>query len=278
MDPNTLATLLILTSAALHASWNAVVKRQPNKLSIMVFISVYGGLLYIPFAPFFPLPEPWMWGYIAASVAVHLCYQLALTHALEVGELTFVYPIARGLGPLLVALFSLLFLEGSLAPLEFAGVLILVCGIFLTVSGRMDSRKGLSAALITGCMIATYTLIDGFAVKRVENPVTFIIWGALSFAPVFATYIGIVQGPAFLINSLRVWKQGLPAAVAAQGGYAIALTALSLGSIGEVAALRETSIIFATLIGALWLKEKVHHRQIVAVLLIALGAVSLKLT
>ncbi|WP_417450694.1 EamA family transporter [Kordiimonas sp.] len=278
MDPNTLATILILTSAALHASWNAAVKRSDNKLAIMVFISVFGGLLFIPFAPLVPLPDAELWFFIAASVVIHLIYQLALAHALEIGELTFIYPIARGLGPLLVAIFSVIFLTGDLSTVEFICILVLVFGIFMTMSGRTRDNKGLGAALLTGSMIATYTLVDGFAVKYADNPFTYIIWGAIAFVPVFFIYIYVMQGRAFLITSLRTWRYGIPASVFALGGYGLALYALSLGTIGEVAALRETSIIFATLIGVFWLKEKVRHRQILAVALIAFGAVCLKIT
>ncbi len=277
MEPNTLATVLILISAAVHASWNAMVKRAEDKLAIMLFISGFGGLLFIPFVPFVPLPDLTMWGFIAASICIHIVYQLALTRALDVGELTFVYPVARGLGPLLVALFSLVFLSGDLTAGEFVAVLVLVTGIFATMGGRLTNRKGLAPALLTGFMIATYTLVDGFAVKTAANPFTYIVWAALAYAPVFFLYIGLTRGPAFILKAARTWKHGLPAAVMSQGGYGLALLALSLGTIGEVAALRETSILFATLIGTVWLKENVTPRKILAVSLIALGAIGLKL-
>ncbi|WP_417465354.1 EamA family transporter [Kordiimonas sp.] len=276
-DTDTLATLLILTSALLHASWNAATKRTENKLGTIAFMSIFGSLLYIPFVPFFPLPHGVMWAFIFASVTAHIVYQLALARALELGDLTFIYPIARGLGPLLVGIFSLLFLSGTLSLPEFLAILTLVGGIFLTISARAGSAKAFIAAVISGVMIATYTLVDGFAVKSVDEPMIFIIWGALTFSPIFAAYLTLIHGRSFLKDSLSTWRISLPIALLAQSGYALALYALSLGDIGEIAALRETSIVFATLIGALWLKEDIPDKKMIAVLLIAIGAISLKL-
>ena len=277
MEPSTLATVLILTSAALHAVWNAMVKRSPDKMATMVFISGWGGLLYLPLIPLAPLPDAGMMVFIAASAAVHLVYQLSLTRALDVGELTFVYPIARGLGPLLVAIFSLFFLPDDFEPLEFAAVLVLVSGIFLTTRNKSGNRAGFGAALLTGSMIASYTLIDGTAVKAAETPLTYVIWSGIAFAPILMTYTSLRHGPRYLWQCLGAWRHGLPASLMANSGYAIALYALSLGTIGEIAALRETSILFATLIGTLWLKEKITSQKLIAVGLIALGAIGLKL-
>jgi len=276
-DTDALATLLILASALLHASWNAATKRAENKLATIAFMSIFGSLLYIPLVPFFPLPTGMMWAFILASVITHIVYQLALARALEFGDLTFVYPIARGLGPLLVGIFSLVFLSGALNLPEFLAVLVLVSGIFLTIGARAGNRKAFMAAVICGLMIASYTLVDGFAVKSVDEPMIFIIWGALTFSPIFATFLTLTHGRGFLLDSLRTWRVSLPIALVAQSGYALALYALSLGDIGEIAALRETSIVFATLIGVLWLKEKISTQKLVAVLLIAVGAISLKL-
>jgi drug/metabolite transporter (DMT)-like permease len=276
-EPTTLATLLILASAAIHAVWNAMVKRAPDKMAIMVFISGWGSLLFLPLIPFAPLPDGRLVAYIAVSVCIHLIYQLSLTRALTIGELTFVYPVARGMGPLLVALFSLVFMAGDLLPIEFGAVLILVSGIFLTIGHKAGNRAGLAPALLTGTMIAAYTLVDGFAVKGTADPLTFVIWSAIGFGPVIMTYTALRHGRAFLIGSLATWPRGLPASVLSQGGYGLALYAYSLGSIGEVAALRETSIVFASLIGAFWLKEQMSRRKIFAIVLIAVGAVALKL-
>lgn len=280
MEDTTLATTLILTSALLHALWNASVKRSSDKFAAILFVTSYGGLLYLPFIGLAPLPDPALWGWIAASAVSHLLYQLALSAALERGALTFVYPIARGTGPLLVAVFAFFYFEDQLPLKTIAAIAILVSGIFLTAQlnrGNQDASKpALAFALLTGTAIAGYTIIDGLAVSHAHNPLTFILWSGISAAPMIFL-IGLKRrGWQVVRSSLAVWRQALPAAFFAHGGYALALTAFSLGNLAEIAALRETSIIFASIIGFLWLKEPFTHNKLAAVLLIATGALAIK--
>ncbi|PCI61359.1 MAG: hypothetical protein COB37_08360 [Kordiimonadales bacterium] len=280
MEAESLATILILTSAVLHASWNAAVKKSDDKLAIMVFLTTYGGLLYVPFVLFVPFPDVALWGWIAASAVIHLGYQLALAATLDRGALTFAYPVARGTGPLLVGIFAYLVLNEGMTLWKLSAIAVLVCGIFVTarVGNKEDHRNGkaLPFALLTGTMIASYTIVDGLAVRSVENPFTYIIWAGIAGSPLILL-VGIKQrGWGMVTSSLKVWKLGLPAAVLAHGGYALALTAYTLGSLGEIAALRETSIIFATIIGVLWLKEPFSKNKLAAISLIALGALLLK--
>ncbi|MBL4788942.1 MAG: EamA family transporter [Kordiimonadaceae bacterium] len=281
MEDSALATLLILISAVLHAMWNAAVKKSDDKFAAIVFVTTYGGLLYTPFIAFVPFPDSTLWGWIAASMALHLFYQMALAAALERGALTFAYPVARGTGPLLVGIFAYFALNEGVTLWKLAAIAVLVCGIFITarVGKKEDSRNGkaLPFALLTGCMIASYTVVDGLAVRSAETPLTFIIWAGVAGSPLIFL-VGIKQrGWGIVSSSLKVWKLGMPAAVLAHGGYALALTAYTLGSLGEIAALRETSIIFATIIGVFWLKEPFSKNKLAAISLIALGALLLKL-
>jgi len=283
--PDTIATGLILTSALLHASWNAGVKKAPDKFAAMVFISGIGGLLFLPFAPLVPLPTPELWGWIAASLCIHLFYQRILSLALEAGDLTFTYPVARGTGPMLVALFSYFFLKGEMSLFELGAVGVLVGGIFATAGAsrkltadRAQFRTALLYAALAGCLIACYTVVDGLAVRRAENPFTYVVWSGLAFVPVLTGYARLRHGRTIFTRAIAWWKVGLPLSIIAQGGYGLALYAYSLGALGEIAALRETSIIFASLIGYFWLKEAFSRRKTVAVLMIALGAVLLKST
>ncbi|TNE66008.1 MAG: hypothetical protein EP335_04460 [Alphaproteobacteria bacterium] len=280
---DTLATILILTSAFLHALWNAGVKSAPDKFAAMVFISGWGGFLFLPFVPLAPMPEPDLWLWIVGSLAIHLCYQQLLAKALEAGDLTVSYPIARGMGPMLVAIVSYFFLAGEISTGGLFGVAVLVGGIFTTAgASRRQStdpaqfRKSLVYALGAGCMIASYTLVDGLAVRRTADPLTYVLWSGIAFMPVLMGYAAWRRGPDFLMQSLAWWRRGLPLSILAQVGYGFALYAYSLGSLGEIAALRECSIIFASLIGFLWLKESFSLRKGVAVLMIAIGAILLK--
>lgn len=281
MEPETLATILILTSAFMHAVWNAAVRRSADRFATVVFVTSFGGLLYVPFIGFAPLPSADLWLWIGASAASHLCYQLCLARMMDKGALTLVYPIARGTGPMIVALFAYFFLENGLGPTQLGVIMLLVLGIFLTARPDKSKTSGhkpaVLAALATGLTIAGYTIIDGIAVRRADEALTFVLWSGITAAPM-VFIVGLYQrGSQMLSSSLKVWRQGLPASFMAHGGYALALFAFSLGELGEIAALRETSIVFATIIGALWLKESTGPRRIAAIALIALAALTLKI-
>jgi len=281
MEPESLATTLILMSAMMHAVWNAAVRRSPDRFATVVFVTSFGGLLYIPFIGFAPLPSADLWPWIGASAFSHLGYQLCLARMMDKGALTLVYPIARGTGPMIVALFAFFFMENGLRPAQLGAIIVLVLGIFLTArpapSSSSDHRPAVFAALATGLTIASYTIIDGIAVRRADEALTFVLWSGITAAPM-VFIVGLKQrGTQMLTSSLKVWRQGLPASFMAHGGYALALFAFSLGELGEIAALRETSIVFATIIGALWLKEGTGPRRIAAIGLIALSALALKI-
>lgn len=274
------ATLLILTSAVLHATWNALVKRAPDKFAAMVFVSGVGAAMFVPLVPLAPMPTPELWRWLVASFAIHFVYQLALAKALDSGDYTFVYPIARGLGPMLVGLFSYFALAGEISATELGAISVLVCGIFLCASQSRSalpqSPQAFGFAILTGSMIASYTIVDGLAVRMAGDPLTYVIWSSLGFAPILIGFGLWRRGPALLGQMKGMWKMGLPIAFIAQGGYAIALYAYSLGALGEIAALRETSILFALVIGVVWLRESVGKRRVIGALLIAIGAIALK--
>ncbi len=281
MPADSLATSLILISAVMHALWNAAVRRSSDRFATVVFVTSYGGLLYVPFLGLAPLPSPALWPWIAASATCHLAYQLCLARMMDKGALTLVYPIARGTGRLIVAIAAFFFLNEGMTIWQLGAIFILVLGIFLTArpghKQNEETGPAVLAALATGITIAGYTLIDGLAVKRADEALTFILWSGIAAAPMLFL-VGLKQrGPEMLLSSLKVWRQGIPAAFVAHGGYALALYAFRLGQLGEIAALRETSIVFATIIGILWLKERPGVRSVAAVGVIALAALGLKL-
>lgn len=267
----------------MHAVWNAAVRRSPDRFAAVVFVTTYGGLLYIPFLWFVPFPSADLWPWLIASALTHMCYQICLARMMDRGALTLVYPIARGTGPMLVALFAYFFVAGDLNPVELIAILCLVGGIFLTARPDNNARDSaptgpaIMAALLTGLTIASYTVIDGLAVRRAEDAFTFIVWSGIMAGPLIFLLGFKQRGAAMVSSSLKVWRQALPASFMAHGGYALALYAFSIGSLGEIAALRETSIVFATIIGALWLKEATGPKRIAAAGLIALSAIALKL-
>lgn len=277
MGDATIATLLILTSAFLHACWNAGVKHSEDKLATIIFVTTYGGLLLLPFAVFVPFPDAELWGWIGASMVCHLLYQSFLAKALDSNPLTVAYPIARGTGPFIVALFAYFILGDDITLIDTVCIAVLVSGIMFTISLKgSGSKTALIYPFATGLSIASYTIVDALAVRSAANPYTFIVWAGVMAGPLIMI-TGIIQrGRGIVATSARTWRRALPVTFAAQGGYALALLAYTYGSIGEVAALRETSIIFAAIIGTLWLKEPLSRRKTGSIFLIALGAISLR--
>ncbi len=281
MSPDITATLLILTSAFLHASWNALVKHAPDKYATVIFATSYCGIMFVPFVFFVELPTPIMWAWIAGSIAVRLTYQWLAVKSLETNPLTVAYPLSRGIGPLLVTLFAVFILKENLPVTNYLGISILVLGILLTLSFKAampaPSRLALAYPVLAGSFIAFYTIVDSRAVINTGDPYTYIVWSGIAFAP--ATMLaGIAQrGPRMVTECLSTWRAGIPVALISNLAYALVLLAYSLGNVAEIAALRETSIVFASLIGFFWLKEKVSKSKLVSICLIAIGALILKL-
>lgn len=273
------STILILVSALFHAGWSAAVKSAPDKFPITFMMCAGGGVLCIPLTLLVPFPSPELWVWLIISLILHAGYQAVLLKTLEAGDLTHVYPIARGTGPLFVACISFFLLSGKLNAAEYLAVAIIVAGIFLTGSFRFapETRKATILALITGAFIAGYSIIDAIGVKAADNPFSFIVWSNVIFAPVFIAAGLKSRGTQIFGDTANSWRIGVPVMIIAYSGYALALLAYRHGSIAEVAALRETSIVFATFIGLYFLKEPFSKRRIAAAVIITAGAILLKI-
>ena len=284
MGANTLATVLVLTSALLHASWNAWLKRCPDKLAINSFFCVIGGLAFVPVAFFVPLPSGQAWVLIAFSTAVHCIYQFFLIRMLDKADFTVGYPIARGMGPLIVTMASFWLWPGMLDTVEIIAIFTVISGIMLT--GYMAAQgkfhgihqvPSIGLALVTGLCIGTYTLIDSSIMKLDENFLTLLSWMNITFAPAFLAVALMQRGPRIFPQMLSSWRTSLPITLIAYCGYTMALLAFRFGTVAEVAALRETSIVFAALIGFWLLKEQFSRGRLLSCLMIAAGAILMKI-
>ncbi len=272
--------LLVLAAAVMHASWNAVVKQAGDRLVMQAFIIATSAVIALPFALTLPFPQPETWAYILAGVAVHGVYFALLVRAYELGDFSHVYPVARGTGPLIVAVAASLLLDESLMPRQIAGVALISLGIMsmaLTSRGKGD-RKALTAALGVGITISIYTMIDGLGARSGDGPFTFIAWLlVLSALPIGGLALWR-RGPRLALTAVRrQFGQGLLAGTVCGLGYAIVLWAYSQGALAAIAALRETSVIFAALIGAFLFGEPFGRRRIAAAALVAAGVVLLNL-
>jgi len=278
LDP--LVVGLVLFAALLHASWNAVLKSDTDRQTGLALVCLAGmgfGIALLPFAH----PDgmtPAAWGWLLVSVVVHCAYYACLLQAYRFGDLGHVYPIARGTGPLVVAIFSGIAFAEPLSTREMAGAAIVSFGIFSLAFGPASGtpqqrRHAIGFALLTGLTIAGYLVADGRGVRAANDPFAYIAWLNLVEGPWVAIFALTTRGAGFLSAARRGWKRGMLGGFIAALGYAIAIWAFTQGGAAHVASLRETSVIFATLIGTVMLGETLGPRRLVAALLVAGGLV-----
>lgn len=267
--------LAVLLAAALHAGWNALVKIGLSKQTSMFLLSAGHALIGAAVALAHPFPAPEVWPWLLASGLIHTAYQLFLAYAYEQGDLSRVYPIARGTAPLIVLLVSLFLLADPLGAWEFAGILVLGLGIALMARGVFtngESRKLLPYALGSAAATAGYTLADGLGARVSGAPVAYVGWLMILSALFFTPAVVALRGRAVLRADARAWGIGLLAAAASFGAYAIAVWAMTIAPIALVSALRETSILFAVLLGWAFFAERIDRTKALAAILIVAGA------
>ena len=277
---------LLLMAALMHASWNAILKSdQSDRLATFGVIMTTGTVMGLCAVPFLPWIEPAAWKYLASSVLIHVLYYTFLLKAYSYGDLSHTYPIARGLGPLLVALVSGRFIGEHLRAQDIAGVLLLSFGLITlamplrNVVPRPGSRHGLATlfAVLTGFTIAAYIIADGLGVRSAgptfQHRLSYIAWLCVVEGP-WLLVLAIVLRPGTVWTHLRrTWWRGVIGGVIANVGYGIAIYALVLGPMAHIAALRETSVLFGALMGTLLLGEPFGGRRVAAAFVIVSGLV-----
>ena len=275
---------LILLAALTHATWNTLVKTSGDvRFLTMVFVVGVGTVLGIPLIPFVSAPHPDSWPYLLASTLIHNGYYVFLIMAYRVGDLSQVYPLARGTAPLLVAFLAAYFAGETLGAGGMVGVALVSIGIIslMFVGGipRGDAQKPIILALGTSVFIAAYTIVDGLGMRVAGPPLGYILW------------LNIFEGIPFIIAAYflrkrhnvdgffqRRWKAGLAGGVLAIVSYGLVLYALSQGAMAYVVAMRETSVLFVAVIGALILKETFGKVRFAASVIIVVGLVTLQLS
>jgi len=270
----------VLLAAALHAVWNAMVKSGADKTLSMVAV-VLG---HAPFAAlalmFVPLPEFSSWPWIVSGIALHMGYQLFLINSYKLGDLTHVYPLARGSAPLIVAVVSVLVLGVTLLPIEQLAIAVIGLGILslALVRGQDGLRNGKAtrSALITGCFIAGYSLVDGLGAREAGTAVGFIAVLTIGNSACFALYTAW-RTPDVM---RRLPRQGFRTLFIGGGAsfvaYTLVVWSFTQAPIALVTALRETSIIFALLIGVFALKEKLNLVKVFATMTTLAGIALLR--
>lgn len=272
--------LVVIAAAILHALWNALLKSGEDKFVGMSAVMMGQAPLAVIAVLSFPLPAIESLPYLIAGVALHVGYQIFLTMAYRIGDLSQVYPIARGVAPLIVAGVSVGFLGVVLNLPEILGVATIGIGIISLALVRKDGgQRNLGAAtlaLITGCFIAAYSLVDGLGARVSGSPIGFYGWLACGSTMGFTTAM-LLWRPAVLRTALTTQKwRGLMGGSASFIAFALVIWAFTKAPIALVTALRETSIIFALLIGVFFLKERLDLAKLVSTVLTLAGAAMLR--
>jgi drug/metabolite transporter (DMT)-like permease len=268
----------VLLAALMHASWNAWVKGGDDRFASILCLSAGQSLLAALLLPFVGFPPTQAWPWIAASAALHTGYKVSLLNAYERADLSQVYPLARGTAPLIVAVAGALFFAEVPPPVRLAAVAAIGGGILLMAGGRGRlSSAALGLAMSTAAFTAAYTVVDGLGARLAGDASAFILWSIAIDGPLMLAY-GLLARGARAGEAIRGgWRQGVLAGSVSGGGYWIVVWAFTQAPLALVAALRETSVLFAMLIAALFLKERVPPRRWAAGALIVAGIVLMRL-
>ena len=245
----------------------------------MTLMTGMAGLIALAFTPFVSFPDPESWIFLLGSVLTHVGYYVFLLFGYRYGDLSLVYPIARGSAPLLVGVTSWMFVGEVLSTMEILGVAAISAGIFSLAIDRVADRehkwRPVIFGLLTGLTIMGYTLSDGQGVRVAGDKYGYIVWLFVLDAPALVLIAYWRRGPALFGLVARHWRVGVIGGALSMAAYGIAIYAMSQAFMAQVAALRETSVIFAAIFSAFILKERFHPRRYLAIAMVALGALLL---
>jgi drug/metabolite transporter (DMT)-like permease len=275
-----LIVVIVIGAGALHATWNAIAKQVDDRLMAFAWIGIAstaaGGLGLILTG----LPYRAAIGFAIASAIIHVGYDLALMNSYRLGAFNQTYPIARGTSPLIVAVGAYFLASEHLSPAALVGIVTLAAGLIaLAFSAGQLSRQDLpavGAAVLTGLTIAAYTIVDGLGVRRAHDPWAYVALLFLLQGPAL-TVAAAFRRPASAWRDTSTMGRGLLAGVLCVVAYGIVLWAQTRAPLAEVAAIRETSVVFAALIGVMLFGEAFGRRRVAAALMIATGIVLISL-
>lgn len=270
---------IVLFGALLHASWNVVVKSSTDKALDTALIHLLGSLIALPLVLVVGWPPMVAWPFILASVVIHIAYYIALTGAYKHGDMGLTYPLMRGVAPMLVAVSAFTTLGERLSPLAWAGVMGICCGVLVLGLSRhaLDNRRATLFALVNAVVIAIYTVIDALGARVSGNPLQYVVALFVLDGWPFALIVLARRGRSAWPYARARWLVAAGGALASLGSYGIALWAMTRAPVASVAALRETSVLFAALLGSWFLKEKFTPRRALGTCVIVAGVMALRL-
>lgn len=275
------ATALVLVAALLHATWNTLIKFSGERLLVIACMDSVALLFVVVAVGFVSLPRLDIWPWIAASALFELLYRYLLIQAYRVGDLGLVYPLMRGLSPLVVLVLTLVFAGEVLSTQQILGILLIpfgmVCLLWQGGGGDRLPWSMLPVVLLIGLCIGSYTFLDGQALRRWSHPLDYLVWLTLVSAWPFPLLALVRKRTAFSLFWRTQWRLGLSVGLCVLLSYALVLWAMQLGSIAEAAALREVSVILVVLFGMRYLKEPFGRPRLIACGLVLIGMLVMKL-
>ena len=271
--PDYFLFLLLLIAALSHALCHSILKYNKNPLGILGITSIFEIIVFTPLVLTVPFPTPYIWILIITSALLHGFYRLLVIFSYKYGDLSFIYPIARGSSSLLLAIISLIYLTDKISLWGFIAIIIVCMGLFLiSYSDRLKFNfSAFGLGVLTAIMITTYTLVDGIGVRHSSNPYSFLYWMLLlNGTP------ALIASFFFKNNGLRIVNKnliltGVAFGILAPLAYGLAVWCMQFLPIAYVSSIREISIIFAALIGLILLKEKTASKRKIPSIFVVIG-------
>jgi drug/metabolite transporter (DMT)-like permease len=273
---------IVLFGAACHAGWNALIKFGLEPFTTTSLIAIASMLVALPLVPFvgFPIAAAWPW--LISSAILHLGYYIGLTEAYRTGDMSQVYPIARGSAPLMTATASATLLGEMLSWRGWLGIAVLASGIFLiSFRGSRDlakiDKRAIGFALFTAVTICGYSIVDGTGARAAGNAHSYTVWLFILDGVMMAVFAPLRRGTGVFVDMARYWKSGLAGGALSLAAYWIAIWAMTVAPIAIVAALRETSVLFGAAIAVVLLGEPLRTTRIIAAVMIVTGLTLIRL-
>tara|TARA_Y100000590_G_scaffold39874_1_gene42566 strand:- start:130 stop:972 length:843 start_codon:yes stop_codon:yes gene_type:complete len=266
--------LLIFFAAFLHALWNIIIKSLNNSLVGIAVKVFFQSIIFTPIIFFVPLPEGITWFYLICSFLLHSLYFILLGIMYNREDLTFIYPVARGCAPVFVTILSLIFLYDTISLFGVIGILIVSFALIIISFNKFNTKidiKLIGISLFIAFIISIYTFTDGAGVRSVENSSTFIVWNFFFGGWISIGYAYLTDKKALFSLKLKELFLILCATVVSFSAYAIIIWSMKYEPIGFVASMRESSIIFASIIGFFILKEKIGYIRIISGIIFFIG-------
>jgi len=264
---------ILLVAALSHAICHSLLKHNNNPLGLLGITSICEIIIFTPLVFFVPIPTTYVWALIITSALLHGLYRILVLYSYRFGDLSFIYPIARGGSSLLLAIFSAIYLTDKISFLGFLAIFIICFGLFLISYSKKNKFNKIAfiLSLLTAFMIFSYTLVDGIGVRHSENAYTYLYWMLLlNGTPALVASLLFKDSGLRKINKDLLIK-GVSFGLLAPLAYGLVVWCMQYLPIAYASAIRETSIIFATLIGLMILKEKKANSRIIPAVFVVIG-------